>query len=197
MRKAILLSLVTLLLLPSVMTGCVAKADYDSVVGERDTAKAQVVSLQTEVDATKAQVSSLQTDRDASKAQAASLQTELDASKAQVASLQTIKSNIASIFTQLQKELEAQAMLDGYWRDEAKYSATIMSASEMGVRVSQFYAGYGIVLDAVGNAELSQLWKDAMASGNTKVVWAKLAAIMDSLTAMITKDRTAIEAELD
>jgi cell division protein FtsL len=172
MRKATLLFVMILLLLPLVMTGCgVAKSEYEAVVADRDTAKAQVASLQAENDA-------LQTERD---------------------TLQANKSDVASLVTALDKKLAAEAMLDGYLSDASKYVGGTMSMSDLQKSTAEFMADFGGTLDAVGDAELSQLWKDALLAAtknDQKGFNAKLAVLMDSLTGLINNDIATIVARL-
>ncbi len=217
MRKRTLLFVVTLVLSLLVMTGCVAQADYDAVVAERDSIQAQLTSTVAERDKARAQVTSTTAERDKARAQVNSLQNELDELKASLdgvkASLEetqtaldtaeadgeAFKSDVSSIFAELEKKTEAAAMIFGYWADSGKCVAGLMSQSELVVKATFLMTGLGSRLDVIGNAELSQLWQDAVVAstrGDEKGFLAKFAAVMDSLSDLIGNDVNAMNAKL-
>jgi outer membrane murein-binding lipoprotein Lpp len=175
-KKLIVLFCAVLVVFPLVMTGCgVAKSDYEAVVAERDT-------LQTEKNTVQAEKDALETERD-------ELQAELSATK----------SDVTSLVAELDKKLVALVMVDGYFSDALNYIAGEMSESDATEALTTFIAGFGGVLDDVGNDELSQLWDNAVAAselGDVEEFISNFTAIMALLEDLINDDIAAIEARL-
>ncbi len=210
MRKRALLFVMTLVLSLLLMTGCVAQADYDAVVAERDSIQAQLTSTVAERDKARAQVTSTAAERDKARTQVSSLKNELDELKASLEETQTaldaakadgeaFKSDVSSIFAELEKKTEAAEMIQRFWSNALKVEAGKMSQRDLEVKVALFMAGLSGKLEPIGNAELSQTWQDAVVAstrGDEKGFAAKFAAVMDSLSDLIDEDVSAMNAKL-
>ncbi len=190
MRKGIALFVTTLLLSLLLMTGCGgAQGEYDAVVADRDAAKAQVSSLQ-------AEVTSLQTELNELQASLNETQMALDTANA---NYEDLKSDVTSTWAALDTKIEAAGMIFSYYSYANKYSVGLISDSEFEDTSSRFLANFGGVINPVGNAELFQMWEDAVLAagqGDSNEFMTKFAAVMDLLTELVEEDVAAMDVKL-
>lgn len=169
---AVVLLLVSSLLLGACATG-VSQEDYDAVVAERDAAQAQVASLQADLATSEGKLTTVQS--------------ELEEMQAEY---QGFKSDLTSLWTSLDKKLELAAYIITFW-----------AASSVGDEetVSQMILDMVIYVDAVGNAELSQMWDDAMSSAMQEQEaesMANFALLMIKTVELLGEDVEALEVML-
>ncbi|MFC2041677.1 hypothetical protein ACFLTY_05105, partial [Chloroflexota bacterium] len=173
MKKIIgILSLVVMVLL--LLSACgIPQEEHDAVLAERDATQAKVASLQSELsqvqsdlskaksDLTQAQdqIETLKSDVADAEGQIDSLQSKVGSLQGQVSSAQgqlsSFKSDLSSSWASLEKKLELAAYLITYW-----------AAAGVGEEqtVGQMTLNMVIPVDAVGDAELRQLWQEALSN---------------------------------
>lgn len=153
------LTVVLMLLSASLLVaGCgIPQEEYDAVIAERDAAKTQVTSQQMEIQTlqddlaeSQNQTETLEGDVAEAQSQIESLQSSVSAAQGQLSSY---KSDIKSLWSSYDKKAELEGYLLQYWAAAARKDTKTIT--EMTLDMSKY-------VDALGNAELSQLWKDAM-----------------------------------
>ncbi|MFC2020591.1 hypothetical protein ACFLU1_02180 [Chloroflexota bacterium] len=170
MKKRLLFAVVVFLSL--LVVGCgIPQEDHDAVIAERDAAKTEITSLTSELADVKGELADVKGELDDTESSLASRDNELATAKSDLAStrdqvesaqssastarsqLSSYKSDLNSIWTSLEKRIELAAYLDLFW------AAAAVGDDETGIELTENMATF---VDAVGDAELSQLWQDAM-----------------------------------
>ncbi len=154
---------VVLSLMSLVVLGCgIPKENYAAMVAERDTAQSQVNSQQAQIQTLQGDLDGAKTDLTAAQSKIGTLESDLNKSQEQIKSLQssvssaqsqlsTFKSDLNSSWTAYGKNAELGEYLLRYWAAAARGDEATLTTMTLDM------VKY---VDAVGDTELSQLWKD-------------------------------------
>lgn len=179
-KKWFLVGLI-LLLVPWLLVGCgVAQEQYDAVVSDLGKTQQELQSVKAELEATQAKVSELTSSQEKAK-------TELEATQAEH---EAFKSDLNTLWTSLDKKLGLGGYLIRYW------AVAAVGDEETGREMTLNMVKY---VDAVRDAELSQLWQDAMsyaAEGKEAEFMASFSLLMIRTVELSGEGVEAMEAKL-
>ena len=214
MLKRWFLAGVVLLVVSLLVAGCgVPQEEHDAVVAERDAAQAEVASLQSELAGVQSDLAATEDDLAAAesdlgetesdlataRSSISSLQSDLRAAQAKVSQLEGSQTEMGSLWDSLNEKLTLQRTILDYWNGAAWLGAGEKTESEYIIETGSFLIITSVLANAIGNAELSELWDDFMSYiGQVKEAEAmgSIAALTDLLHDLIDQDIAAIEAEL-
>jgi len=186
MRKRWFLVGMMFLLLSWLLVGCgIAQEVHNAVVAERDAAQAQVTTLQSDLSSAQGQVKTLESDLSVAQAQITTLESDLSTAQAQTTTLesdlstaesrvtilegdldaantefQSFKSGLTLVWTSLEKKLDSTLVFTDFLNiaDKAEYG--LITEEEAMQFATNWLINTGVSVNAVGDAELSQLWQD-------------------------------------
>jgi Skp family chaperone for outer membrane proteins len=209
-RKKWFLLGVTLLLASLLAVGCgVPQEDYDAVVAERDAAQAEATSLQSELAGVQGELDDTKRDLSTTESNLATAESDLATAQNEIKSAQTsasearsqlnsMKADMTSSFTSLREKLSVQEAILNYWNYTAKSTYGETSMEEFLTYAALFLVNTGTKIDAVGNAELSQLWENFItyAALDEVEMMISLTTLTDLINDLINQDTEAIDAKL-
>jgi len=201
---------VMLLLASSLVVGCgVPQEDYDAVVAERDAAQAEATSLQSELAGVQGELDDTKRDLSTTESNLATAESNLATANTRITSLESsasearsqlnsMKADMTSSFTSLQEKLTVQAAILDYWNYAAKSTYSETSMEKYFTYTASFMVNTGTKIDAVGNAELSQLWENFItyAALDEVEMMISLTTLTDLINDLINQDTEAIDAKL-
>ena len=193
---------VTVLLVSLLVVGCgVPQEEHDAVLAEQDAAQAEVTSLQSDLDKAQGQIETLESDVTKAQSQIEALESDVAEAQNQIQSAQSsasaarsqlssFKSDLNSLWTSLDKKQELAAYYIIYWA-----AAAVEDEESLGEMTLNMVS----TVDAVGNAELSQVWQDAMSyamEGKETEFMASFALLMIKTVELWGEDVEALDAKL-
>ena len=104
MKKIISILLMVMLIM--LMSGCIAQREYDILLAAHDAAQAQVTSLQSDLAAAQSQIQTVQSDLTAEKSKAEKLESDLTAEKSKAEKLEGQLSRAESNYDTLKQKVD-------------------------------------------------------------------------------------------
>jgi len=155
-----------------IVAGCgIPQEDYDAVIAERDTAQSEVTSLQSKLNDTEKDLATTQNTFEATESELTTAQSKIEKLESSLSSANSratqtqgqytsFKSNTGDLWDSFNKKRIVAEIILGYWNAANAYSIGEASEDEFNNFTTLFVTKTGGYVDAIGDAELSELWED-------------------------------------